>query len=248
MSIRKDLEAELYDFLDDCDPSGRNTERLKKLFVSMDDKQFYRYMNDFLNDDMKNIQVGYLPYDNPVSLEFANKLAKKYNIPIYEIVYKPYLTGDTKNPPASIYPVMVVDVPIKRLKQMVMTKSHATVSAAKRDSKSGQVTGHDKVGRVTDVEAYSLVVQEMYACAQESFGPMSDDEAAFRKMQIAIQRDGEVSLKDLPSDPTDKVAMNTIEYYMLGSGVCSNLIDSSGYVLPITLLAKDDKSTTIDRS
>ena len=86
MSTRTELEKELYDFLDECDPSGRNTERLKALFVKMDDKQFYRYMDRFFEDPNMNIQIGYLPYDNPVNIEFIEKIAKKENIPLYEIV------------------------------------------------------------------------------------------------------------------------------------------------------------------
>ena len=30
MSVRKDLERDLYAFLDDMDPSGRNTKRMKE--------------------------------------------------------------------------------------------------------------------------------------------------------------------------------------------------------------------------
>ena len=245
MSTRTELEKELYDFLDECDPSGRNTERLKALFVKMDDKQFYRYMNRFFEDPNMNIQIGYLPYDNPVNIEFIEKIAKKENIPLYEIVYKPYLTEDTKNPPASVYPVLVIDVPIKRLKQMVVTKSHSTISTTKKDPRTGQVTGSDRVGRVTDVEAYSLIVQEMYACAKESYGPMSDDESASFEMMRQIQQFGEVSLKDLPDDPLNRVTMNTIEYYMLGCGITTNLIENSGYVLPITAKSKETNSTSI---
>ena len=44
MSTRTQIEKEMYEFLDDMDPSGKNTERLKKFFKTMDDKQFYKYM------------------------------------------------------------------------------------------------------------------------------------------------------------------------------------------------------------
>lgn len=247
MSTRTELEKELYEFLDTCDPSGRNTERMRGLLKPMDDKTFYKYMDEFFSNDKKNIQVGYEAFDNPVTVQFAEKIAKKYDIPLYEIVYKPYLTGDVDNPPASVHPVLVMDVPIKRLKQMVQTKSHTSISNTKRDAKTGQVTGHDKTARVTDVEAYSLIVQELYSVAQESFGPMADDEAASFEMQRLIQKNGEVSLKDLPRDPLSKVTTNTVFYMMLGSCVSTNLIEETGHILPITLKSQEDKSSTIDR-
>ena len=77
---------------------------------------------------------------------------------------------------------------------------------------------------------------------------MADDESAAFEMQRRIQRDGEVSLKDLPSDPLSRVTSNTIYYMMAGSCVTSNLIEETGYVLPITLKSKEDKSSTIERS
>lgn len=247
MSTRSELEKELYEFTDDCDPTGRNTERLRALLKPMDDKTFYKFMDEFFENEKKNIQIGYEAFNNPVNIQFIEKLAKKYDIPLYEIVYKPYLTGDIANPPASVHPVLVLDIPIKRLKQMVVAKSHTSLTNTKRDAKTGQVTGSDKTARVTDVEAYSLIVQELYACAQESYGPMADDQAASFEMQRQIQKNGEVSLADLPKDPLSKTTTNTIFYMMLGAGVTTNLIEESGYILPLTMMAKEDQSSTIDR-
>lgn len=247
MSTRSELEKELYEFTDDCDPTGRNTERLRALLKPMDDKTFYKFMDEFFENEKKNIQIGYEAFDNPVNIQFIEKLAKKYDIHLYEIVYKPYLTGDIANPPASVHPVLVLDIPIKRLKQMVVAKSHTSLTNTKRDAKTGQVTGSDKTARVTDVEAYSLIVQELYACAQESYGPMADDQAASFEMQRQIQKNGEVSLADLPKDPLSKTTTNTIFYMMLGAGVTTNLIEESGYILPLTMMAKEDQSSTIDR-
>ena len=39
------------------------------------------------------------------------------------------------------------------------------------------------------------------------------------EMLRAIQRDGEVELRDLPNDPVNKVTLNTINVFMLGSGL-----------------------------
>lgn len=247
MSTRTELEEEIYTFIDDLDPSGKNSERMKQLFKKMDDKHFYQYMDHFFNDDNMQFEVAYEAFDNPVTVPFIDKISKKHHIPLYEKVYKPYLTNNTENPPASVYPVMVVMVPIKRLKQMVMTKSHTSVTNTKRDAFTGQVTGSDKTARVTDVEAFSLIVQELYSCAQEYYGPMSDDSAAMYEMLRLIQRDGEVSLSDLPKDNLNKMTMNTLNYFMLGSGLCSNMIDESGYLLPSTIKSEEDKISAVKK-
>ena len=247
MSVRKDLEKEIYEFLDDLDPSGKNTERMRNFFMKMSDPEFYRYMTKFFNDDAMNFSVAYEPLDNPVTVDFAVKIGKKHGIPMNEIIYKPYLTKDLDDPPAGIHPMLVIDVPIKRLKQMVISKNHTSITNTKRDSRTGQVTGHDKTARVTDAEVYSLIVQELYQTAEEEFGPLSDDSAAMYEMLRLIQRDGEVSLKDLPKDPTNRTTMNTVEMYMLGACLCTNMLEESGYVLPITMYSKDDRSSAIKK-
>lgn len=248
MSLRTEIENEIYELMDDLDPSGKNTERMKQLFKSFkDDKAFYRYMDKFFSDDSMNFNVAYEPFNNPAKVEFFEAVAKKHNIAIYERVFKPYLTGDTEDPPATTQPLMVLMYPIKRLKQTVFKKNHTAVSSTKRNPETGQVTGADKTARITEVEAYSLIVQEQYNAAREFYGPCSDDMGAKFEMIRRIQQDGEVSIDDLPSDPMNKTTMNTINYYMLGSCVASNFIDPNGLLLPITLKGNEERDTAIDR-
>ncbi len=247
MSTRSELEKEIYDFIDDCDPSGNNTARYKKLFVTMSDSEFYKYMDKFFDDPDLNFQVAYEPFNNPVTCSFINRIAKKHNIKLYEYIYKPFLNMDKENPPGTVHPVLTVDIPIKRLKQMVQSKSHTSITNNKRDATTGQVTGSDKTARITDVEAYSCIVQELYTVAQEHFGPLADNEKAMYEMLRDIQRDGEVELASLPNDTMDKVTMNAINYFLLGGCICSNIIEDSGYILPITLKGKEDDISTIKR-
>ena len=54
MSTRTELEKDIYELFDDLDPSGRNTKRMKDLFSKMNDRQFYRYMENFFTDEKKN--------------------------------------------------------------------------------------------------------------------------------------------------------------------------------------------------
>ena len=76
---------------------------------------------------------------------------------------------------------------------------------------------------------------------------MSDDSAAMYEMLRLIQRDGEVSMKDLPHDNLNRMTLNTIQYMMLGSCISTNLIDESGYLLPSTIEARENKTGTIQR-
>lgn len=247
MSVRSELEKDIYELLDDMDPSGKNTERMRNFLKAMDDQKFYRYMDEFFNNDQKLFPVAYEAYDNPVDMNFIHNVAKKHNVPIYERVYRPYLNGNVEDPPGTVNPIMVLDVPVKRLKQMAQSKNHASTAGDKRDPKTGQVTGEDRTARVTDVEGFSLLSMGQYNAAQEFYGPMADDSEAYYEMLRRIQRDGEVELHDLPNNPESKVALNTVNAFMLGSGLVANWINNDGYVLPITLKGQEDRSSTIDR-
>lgn len=246
-TLRKEIEDYIYDLLDTMDPTGKNTERMRGFFKEKSDKEFYKFMDTFFENKDMNIPVAYAPYDNNVTMDFVHKVAKKRGIPIYEIVYRPYLNGDVDDPPGTVNPLMVLVVPVKRLKQTAQAKNHTSTAAAKRDPRTNQVTGEDRTARVTDVEAYSLLLGGQYNAAQEYYGPMADDTEAHYEMLRRIQRDGEVELRDLPNDVLNKVTLNTINAYMLGSCIQSNLIEESGYMLPITLKARESQATTIDR-
>lgn len=247
MAVRKELEKYMYDLMDDMDPTGKNTERMKGFLGPMSDKEFLKFFDEFFENPDKYIPVAYEPYNNPVTMDFAHNVARKRGIPVCERVFRPYINGDVNDPPGTIHPIMVLDVPVKRLKQMAYSKNHVSTSASKKDPRTGQVTGSDRTARVSDVEVFSLLVQGQYNVAQESFGPMADDTEAHYEMLRAIQRDGEVSLRDLPNDPTNKVTLCTVNAFMLGAGLSSNFVDESGYLLPITLKGQEDRKSTIDR-
>lgn len=247
MSLRTEIEKDIYEMLNDADPSGENTKRMKELFQQMNDLQFYRYMDQFYSDPDQNYTISYKPYDNPVTIEFIEKIMAKHGIPLYEYVYKPFLTNDTEDPPRTTHKQLVVDVPVKRLKQMVQIKNHVSANPTKIDPRSGQMSGHDRVARVTTPELYSMIAQNQYNAAREYYGPMADNLKAQREMERKILSDGEVELSDIEIDSADSVSVNTIAYYMYGGGIITNLLDQSGYVLPITQKGREDKTSTIER-
>lgn len=247
MSLRKEIETDIIDLMDTLDPSGKNTERMKKFFNTMDDKKFYKFYYEFFKDEDKNFKIAYVQYEHEVTCSFIHKAAKKYDIPIHEIVYMPYAGDDPSNPPGTLYPVTVLDYPMKRLKQMGIIKNHTSELATHRSTETGQVSGHDKIARETDMETYSLIVQEQYAAAREYYGPQSDDLAAKNAMLRDIRVNGQVSLDDLPNDPANKVMLNTMNYYMLGAGFETNFINENGYLLPITVKNKEEAQTRIKR-
>jgi hypothetical protein len=77
----------------------------------------------------------------------------------------------------------------------------------------------------------------MDATIKEFTRAKADDMDAKNKMYNQINTTGQVSLKDLDSDKSSQVARNTVDVYLIGSGVMSNLLEKD-YMTPYTLSMK----------
>lgn len=235
-TLREEMTEEILSFFDDLDPSGANTERMRKFLSKFkSDKEFYEYYVKFFEDPDRNWEVSYKPFENGVNMDFIEKVANKHGIPIYEIVYMPYLSEDPDDPVGTVYPVMVIDFPIKRLKQMVYKKSHTSMAATKRSSETGQVIAEDKTARLTDPEVYSLIVENQYNAAKEFFSLRADNLKAQNEAQRKIIRDGELSLEDVDTSPANSVTANTLQKYMYGACLVTNIASDHPYLLPYTI-------------
>lgn len=73
---RKQVEQLIYDFYDALDPSGSNTDKMKSIFSPMNDKEFEKYMKEFLADDDENFIVDIVDFEHDVKFEYAEKAAK----------------------------------------------------------------------------------------------------------------------------------------------------------------------------
>ena len=103
-----------------------------------------------------------------------------------------------------------------------------STSISQRNSKFNTVTGHDKSGRVSDVENYALIAKGADYALREFMGARADDSAKKNKMAKDIATMGTVSLADLPEDIENKVALNLLDVYFLGAHILTDLI-TPGY-------------------
>lgn len=244
---RKDIEKYFFDLSDDMDPSGLNRQRYEKYFASLDDKQFYKVMKDFISDTGKNFKIMYPPMvDASPQVKFFTQVAKKRGIELYEYIYMPYLSGSTDKDkaPGSKHKMLIGYFNIKRLMQTVFSKTSTSTTTTDRNMETGQVKDSDKHARVSDVEVVALLAQNQYNTAIEYMNMRADDMHMQRQALNSILTTGEVSLEDLDSDITNKVAVNTMNYYMLASGLVTNLIDTGGMMLPITMREKEEVNNT----
>ena len=221
---RKKMEDLIYKFFDAIDKSGTNTKKYKELFKPMTNAQFDKWFKDFFADENAYLILDICEFENTVTLDDVEKAAKVLGIPLFEDVYMPHLTMDKHHVVCTKEPVPVGYLNIKRTQQTVSKKNGLSTEISKRSALTNQVTGTDKNGRQSDLENSMLVSLGMENTLRELNGPRADDMTMKQQMLQDIAVNGFVRLQDLESDVENKTTLNTVNVYLLGMGLNSDLV------------------------
>ena len=90
--------------------------------------------------------------------------------------------------------------------------------------KTNQVTGDDKIARITDLETYALTAIGADAALKEFLGPRSDNQLKKEQLYQNIANEGYCRLDTLEGDLTKSQTINTIDIIFLGAGIKTDLI------------------------
>jgi hypothetical protein len=94
-----------------------------------------------------------------------------------------------------------------------------------RSQLTGQLSGHDAVGRLADEEAYALKTVGGEATLNELLGPRADNRDKRLGMYHSIERDGYVQYSNLVGDLKNQPTINYMDTLLLAAGLKSDLID-----------------------
>lgn len=231
---RKDMETLVYNTFSALDPSGTNTNKYKALFSKMSDAQFDKYFKTIFDNDDIYLVLDVVDFEHALTIDNINKAAKVLNIPLTERVAMPFVNHDTKNPVVTKSEVIVGYLHLKRMQQMLSKKNTTSTEIGIRSALTGQVSGHDKNGRISDSETSCLSTIGAEYALREFMGPRSDDKVMKAQMYTDIATKGYCSIDDLSSNPTNKTSLKTTDTYLIGMGIKSDLI-TKGLALPKTL-------------
>ena len=223
------------------DETGQNTEYYKKKFAKMSDQEF---INFFKQDFPLKFQTKIFEVD-PKIHQVLN-LLKFLKVPITEKVTMPFLYRNKDGEGVSTQPILIVYLPLKRMKQMVQKKVGYSTNISKRDYKTGLLIDTDKNGNSTDREFESLAIQEFDYALREVMYYRADSMKAKNEFYNSINTVGIVSQKDIGVENQDSIARNLISAYLLGSHIRSNLILEDDY-LPRTLQKKNSGQSGLKR-
>ena len=240
-STRKAMEQLVYDVFSHMDKTGKNTEKFRKLFSSMNDKQFEQYAVNMFNDrrlfhifDVERYKI------DPQYEDYDDAAKKVLGIDLYEYVAFPHMSEDPKKPFITPRTVPVGYVHIKRLQQMKRKKNSAATDIDHRDMKTGQVSGHDKAARTSDMEVYAMMTYGAKDALKEFMSFRADDPVMKTEAYSRIYNEGYLDMNDLTDDIGNKQTLNTANVYLISMGLLSDLV-SPGYILKDVLEEKDEK-------
>ena len=230
---RKQIEQLVYDFYDALDPSGSNTDKYKSIFSSLNDKEFEKYMKDFLSKEDENFILDIVDFEHEMKMEYTEKAAKLLGIELFEYVYLPHLNRNKTNPIRTSEKCLVGYFNTKRTQQFLHKKNALSNSNEHINVLTGQVTRDDKNARDSDIEASMLVSIGADKILEEFHGFRADDHVMKRQARKDISTKGYIVLDELENNPVNKVTLNTVSTYLLAMGISNDLITDT-YILPKT--------------
>jgi hypothetical protein len=204
-----------------------NYNRYKAMFAAMSDEQFSKWASGIGKNLDDTITMTQLPYEE-MKMTQIKDAADFLGIPLEEYVYFRHFGP---KPIRTKIPVPVGYAPIRRVQQLLSKKNRYSFDNEDVGLKDGQVKGDSKVASFSDQEVYSLAAIGADKAIEELLGPRADSQAKKLEMYKDISRDGYVTLNDLEKNVGDdrdrSTTLNTLDVYMLASGIKSDLITSN---------------------
>lgn len=225
---RKQVEELLYKILDTVDPSHTNSDYYRGILGKMSNNDFYHFFERRLP-----IRFHYEIFKIEPTMSQILEAFKILNKPLFERVNLPHVYRRKDGKPVQSQEALVIFVHEKRLKQMVIEKSHVAMNTEKRDMKSGLLTAEDKGAKETDREFEALAAFGLEYTMDEFARPRADSMRAAAEMNNVIMNKGFVTDKDIVVNRADSLSKNLLNVYLIGAHIHSNLLDTD-YMTPYT--------------
>jgi hypothetical protein len=221
---RQKIEKLVLDVVRTLDNSKmQNFKRYEAMFKVMTDEAFEDWANKMGHDLDDTIQMYQLPFEE-MKMTQIKKAADILNVPLEEYVWYRH------NNPEGIRTKMRVPVGyvhIKRVQQLLAKKNKYTLDNEKVGLKSGQVKDDSKVANITDPETFALTAINADQALKEFLGPRADNQGKKIQMYRQIARDGFTTLEDMEGDIAQSTTVNTVNTYLLASGIRSDLVNTT---------------------
>ena len=112
---------------------------------------------------------------------------------------------------------------------MMAKKTNAAIEITKRDMKTGRLIGDDKGGIESDKEFEGALALNLENTSVEYSRFKAASMEAKAEAYNLINVKGEVSFSEIDTKKSDSIAKNTLNVYLIGANLHSNLVDEHYY-------------------
>lgn len=216
---RKEIEAYIIEIIDTLDPSKTNSKLYQEKFDKWSDTEFNTYMEGLRSGEYKF--VLYVPnFKINLKMKDIFTAAGKLELELFEqlrlwdsTTKRYYLTPNK-------YPI--ITVPVRRLKQFLMSKISVPESDTKIDASSGQVVKPDKGSAISSVEMQTILSKGLKTSISELIRIRGGDIAAYSALKSQLEETGSASMNDMPEDSRARSSA-VMRTYLLAMHVDNNL-------------------------
>lgn len=191
---RRQTEDFIYAALDKIDPTGFNSKRRRDQYGKMSDAEFDAYMHQLRDHG------GKIPIETPnmlVALKQADliRAAEFLKVQLFERV-KIWDTA-TQRYYLTPHPYLIVELPIRRVKQYLMDKISVPDSDRVINPLSGQVTKPDKGSAISMTEAQTYDSKGLHRNLDELLTVRGGNVEAYAAFKAALENGGSARLSEL---------------------------------------------------
>lgn len=220
MKNRSKAEAYILKFMKDIDPSMNNFRIYKEKFSKMTDNQFHKYMTDMREGKTQLVVYSANMINNLTTTNLKN-VAEKYNVSLFDHV--DIWDNDLERFVRTSTKYLIVDVPIRRLKQTLSEKISVPDNDRVRSVQTDQVTGDSKGSSVSLIEAQIAIDKGLDEVVNEFFNIRGGNLEAVNTLKSVLENKGSVSSEDLKNVTTRPKVVQTVKSILHGMHIQSNL-------------------------
>lgn len=205
---RKKTEKYILDKISELDKytDGNNVERYKKLFASMSDAKFDKFMRALKNNDV--VLHMYIPnMKKQPTIEDAINGLSKLGYTLSERIERVDSTTDRTFLSNEQYTIL--RLPIRRQEQFQDKKMSIPSGDTKIDARTGQVTGDDRSARITNPEIQGIYAKGGLDSVIKEFASVrgGNVHAWSSEMKRELEETGRVSLRTVGNDSKNRSAV-----------------------------------------
>lgn len=208
-------------YITKIDPTGLNTERLRKEFEAMTDEQFAQLMDKYLADEER------IPITAPnfgktnLNVKRNLKVAEELGHSFYQqVVYH----SEDPDTPSYVGPpkLLVMDMPYRRTAQLLVEGISVAKHNNSIDQRTGAVTGASAASKLSGPEQNVLYAMNMVKTIEELASARGGDAGRWQAMEASFQRTGKAALQDLEYFSTGPESFRSFSSLLTAMHIANN--------------------------